>query len=246
VTAEQATRKLVDHVALSVDAGEIVGCFGLSGAGASDLVAGLFGALGKRATGNVRIDGVEVRIESPRDAAALGVGFVPADRKTMGIVPLMMSAHNATLAVLSSISPLGWIRKNKDQVVALDAAQRTGLAAEALGRPIVELSGGNQQKVVLGKWLVSDPRLLLLDDPTRGVDVGAKAEMYAHLRALAGRGASVLVASSDAQELVDFCDRIIVFLKGKIVATVRPGECGAERLLALAMGAMSSGIEARG
>ncbi len=242
VSAEQSTRYLVDHIDISVNAGEIVGCFGLSGAGASDLVAGLFGALGKRATGTVRIDGVVVRIESPRKAAALGVGFVPADRKTMGIVPLLSSAHNATLAVLSSISPFGWIRKIKDNEVALDAARRTGLAPEALRRSIVELSGGNQQKVVLGKWLVSDPRVLLLDDPTRGVDVGAKAEMYTRLRALAGRGASVLVASSDAQELVDLCDRIIVLHKGKIVATVRPNECGAERLLVLAMGA---GTEAR-
>lgn len=121
--------------------------------------------------------------------------------------------------------------------MAMDAAQRTGLAPNALARPIVELSGGNQQKVVLGKWLVSNPRLLLLDDPTRGVDVGAKAEMYAHLRALVEHGASVLVASSDAQELVDACDRILVLHQGHIVATVRPGECSAERLLALAMGA---------
>lgn len=244
VTAGQGTRLLVDHVAFSVGAGEIVGCFGLSGAGASDLVAGLFGALGKRATGAVRLDGARVRIASVRDAAALGIGFVPADRKTMGIVPLMSSAHNATLSVLSSVSSAispsrwgGWIRKRKDQTMALDASRRTGLAPQALGRPIVELSGGNQQKVVLGKWLVSDPRLLLLDDPTRGVDVGAKAEMYAHVRALVVRGAGVLVASSDAQELVDLCDRILVLHKGKIVAEVRPGECDAERLLALAMGA---------
>lgn len=244
VTAEQGTRLLVDHVALSVGAGEIVGCFGLSGAGASDLVAGLFGALGKRATGTVRIDGVAVRIASVGDAVALGIGFVPADRKTMGIVPLMSSAHNATLGVLSSASSAnspsrfgGWIRKEKDQRMALDAAHRTGLAPEALRRPIVELSGGNQQKVVLGKWLVSNPRLLLLDDPTRGVDVGAKAEMYTHLRVLVARGAGLLVASSDAQELVDLCDRIIVLHKGKVVDTVRPGECNAERLLALAMGA---------
>lgn len=242
VAAEQSARRLVDHVSMSVDAGEIVGCFGLSGAGASDLVAGLFGALGKRATGTVRIDGVAARMESPRDGAALGVGFVPADRKTMGIVPLMSSAQNATMTVLSSISPWGWIRKKRDMEVADDAAQRTGLASKALGRAIVELSGGNQQKVVLGKWLVANPRVLLLDDPTRGVDVGAKSAMYTHLRALAGRGASVLVASSDAQDLVDLCDRIIVLQKGKIVATVRPTECGAEHLLALAMGA---GTEAR-
>jgi ABC-type sugar transport system ATPase subunit len=242
VVAEQSTRVVVDRVSLSVNAGEIVGCFGLSGAGASDLVAGLFGTFGKRSTGKVCLDGRDVRIESPRDGVALGLGFVPADRKTMGIVPLLSSAHNATLPVLPSLSLWGWIQKKRDDATALDAAKRTGLATEALGRAIVELSGGNQQKVVLGKWLVADPRVLLLDDPTRGVDVGAKAEMYAFLRALAGRGAGVLVASSDAQELMDVCDRILVLRKGKIVATVRSSECGAERLLVLAM---EAGIEAR-
>lgn len=236
VRAERGWRWLVDHVGLSVRAGEMVGAFGLSGAGAGELVAGLFGTYGQRTSGTIRLDGVTVRIESPRDAAELGLGFVPSDRKTMGIVPFMTSAQNATLAILPRISPRGWLGRKKDREVAKDAAKRTMLAEEALDRAIVELSGGNQQKVVLGKWLVADPRLLLLDDPTRGVDVGAKAEMYAHLRALVTRGASVLMASSDAQELVDVCDRIFVFRKGTIVATVRPAECTAERLLALAMG----------
>lgn len=240
VRAEQGTRLLVDRVSFSVGAGEMVGCFGLSGAGASDLVAGLSGALGARAFGSVHLDGVSVRIDSVRVAAALGVGFVPADRKALGIVPFLSSAHNATMVALAStaspIANLGWIRGKKDEALAGDAADRTGLARKYLAQPIVELSGGNQQKVVLGKWLVTNPRLLLLDDPTRGVDIGAKAEMYLHLRALAARGSSVLLASSDARELVDCCDRILVFQKGKIVATVRPGECDAERLLALAMG----------
>lgn len=236
VRAERGGRLLVDHVGLSVQAGEIVGVFGLSGAGAGDLVAGLFGAYGERISGTVKLDGVTVRVASPRDAAALGMGFVPSDRKTMGIVPLMTSAKNATLAILPRISPGGWLGGKKDREMALEAAKRTKLATEALDRPIGELSGGNQQKVVLGKWLVADPRLLLLDDPTRGVDVGAKAEMVTHLRALVARGASVLMAGSDAQELVEVCDRILVFRKGTIVATVRPAECPAERLLALAMG----------
>ncbi|MBK9263945.1 MAG: sugar ABC transporter ATP-binding protein [Polyangiaceae bacterium] len=235
ITSSHSQRLLVDAVSFSVSAGEIVGCFGLSGAGANDLVAALFGASSDRTKGIVRLDGQAVNIGSPRDAAALGIGFVPADRKTMGIVPLMTSAHNATLAVLSAISPLGWIRNKKDRDVSMQAAERTGLSPAVLERAVVELSGGNQQKVVLGKWLVSDPRLLLLDDPTRGVDVGAKAEIYARLRALAGGGAAVFVAGSDAEELVELCNRILVLRKGKIVATVRPGECNANRLLALAM-----------
>ncbi|HRI72657.1 MAG TPA: sugar ABC transporter ATP-binding protein [Polyangium sp.] len=237
VRAEQGSRLLVDHVALSVHAGEIVGCFGLSGSGSSECVAGLFGTYGARAEGNVALDGVAVRMDAPRIAAALGVGFVPADRKTMGIVPLMSSTRNATLASLSAKKTWSWIGLGVDRAVAEEAASRTGLARKMLDKAIGELSGGNQQKVVLGKWLVSDPRILLLDDPTRGVDVGAKAEMYMHVRALAARGAGVLVASSDAEEIVELCDRVLVFQKGKIVAEVRPGECNAEQLLALAMGA---------
>lgn len=237
VRAEQGSRLLVDHVALSVRAGEVVGCFGLSGSGASECVAGLFGTFGARTTGSVALDGVSVGLASPRDVAALGVGFVPADRKTMGIVPLMSSAHNATVAQLSAKKTWGWIGLGAEREVAEDAAWRTGLARAMLDRAIVELSGGNQQKVVLGKWLVLDPRLLLLDDPTRGVDVGAKAEMYAHVRALVARGAGVLVASSDAEEIVEFCDRVLVFQRGKIVGEVGRGEKSAEGLLALAMDA---------
>jgi ribose transport system ATP-binding protein len=240
VRSEQGLRNLVDKVSFSIRAGEIVGCYGLSGSGSSDLVAGLFGALGNRAFGTVKLDGVDVRIASPRDAAAAKIGFVPADRKTMGIVPLLSSAHNATLAVLSSKSTWRFIRRAKDREMAEDAARQTRLAPEALEKPIVELSGGNQQKVVLGRWLISEPRLLLLDDPTRGVDVGAKAEMYGHIRALVGRDAAVLVASSDAEELGQLCDRILVFVRGKIVAIVHSQECSAERLLALAMGSEES------
>jgi len=237
VLAERSSRKLVDTVSLGLRAGEIVGCFGLSGSGSSELVAGLFGVFGARAGGSVKLDGTSIQIKTPRDAAAYGLGFVPADRKSMGIVPLLSSAHNATLSVLSSKSPWGVIHHGQDRKMAEDAARQTRLASEALDRAIVELSGGNQQKVVLGKWLISKPRLLLLDDPTRGVDVGAKSEMYGHLRALVARGAGVLVASSDAEELVEICDRIFVFGRGKIVATVRAKECSAERLLSLAMGA---------
>jgi ABC-type sugar transport system ATPase subunit len=124
----------------------------------------------------------------------------------------------------------------------VQAAERTGFDAGALDRAIVELSGGNQQKVVLGKWLVSELRLLLLDDPTRGVDVGAKAEIHARLRALAAGGVGVLVAGSDAQELVELCDRIVILRRGSVVATVRREECDANRLLALAMGGDHGGV----
>lgn len=237
VLAEHTSRKVVDGISLAVHHGEIAGVFGLSGSGSSDLIAGLFGVFGGRASGSVKLDGTDVHIKHPREAAALGLGFVPADRKTQGIVPLLSSAHNATLALLSAQQPWGFIQRSNDREMANDAARQTRLAPEALSKAIGELSGGNQQKVVLGKWLISQPRLLLLDEPTRGVDVGAKSEMYGHLRMLVGRGASVLVASSDAEELVGICDRIFVFVRGKITATIDRQNASAERLLALAMGA---------
>ncbi|MDI1475721.1 sugar ABC transporter ATP-binding protein [Polyangium sp. y55x31] len=230
-------RPLVDRASFVVFAGEIVGLFGLSGAGASELLLGLSGALGARAQAReVRISSVPVRIGSPREARAHGVAFVPADRKTMGLVPGMTAEHNGTLVRLPALSPLGWLRPARERRAALSMAADVGLRPEALPMDAATLSGGNQQKVVLGKWLLERPRVLLCDEPTRGVDVGAKAEMHGKLRALADSGAAVLVAGSDAREIAAIADRVLVLRRGRIIAEVSRAEVTPAALLALAMG----------
>ena len=231
-------RPLVDRASFVVFAGEIVGLFGLPGAGASELLLGLSGALGLRRARakEVRLSSVPVRIGSPREARALGVAFVPADRKTMGLVPGMTSEHNGTLVTLPALSPLGWLRPERERRAALGMATDVGLRPEALGMDAAALSGGNQQKVVLGKWLLAEPRLLLCDEPTRGVDVGAKAEIHARIRALAASGAAVLVAGSDAREIAELAGRVLVLRRGRIAAEVARAEATPAALLALAMG----------
>ena len=230
-------RPLVDRASFVVSAGEIVGLFGLSGAGASELLLGLSGALGARARAQaVRLSSVPVRIGSPREARALGVAFVPADRKTMGLVPGMTAEHNGTLVTLPALSPLGWLRPARERRAALAMAADVGLRPEALAMDAATLSGGNQQKVVLGKWLLEAPRVLLCDEPTRGVDIGAKAEIHAKLRALAAAGAAVLVAGSDAREIAALADRVLVLRRGRIAADVTRADATPAALLALAMG----------
>ena len=230
-------RPLVDAVSFVVFAGEIVGLFGLPGAGATELLLGLSGALGARARAKqVRLSGVPARIGSPREARALGVAFVPADRKSMGLVPGMTSEHNGTLVQLPALSPLGLLRPGRERRAALGMAADVGLRPEALAMDVATLSGGNQQKVVLGKWLLERPRVLLCDEPTRGVDVGAKAEIHARIRALAASGAAVLVAGSDAREIAALATRVLVLRRGRIAAEVARAESTPAALLALAMG----------
>ncbi|WP_170319287.1 sugar ABC transporter ATP-binding protein [Polyangium spumosum] len=231
-------RPLVDRVSFAVFAGEIVGLFGLSGAGASELLLGLSGALGsgRARAKEIRLSGVPVRMGSPREARALGVAFVPADRKTMGLVPGMTSEHNGTMVKLPALSPLGLLRPGRERRAALAMATDVGLRPEALAMDVATLSGGNQQKVVLGKWLLEGPRVLLCDEPTRGVDVGAKAEIHARIRALAASGAAVVVAGSDAREIAELADRVLVLRRGRIVAEIARPEASPAALLALAMG----------
>jgi ABC-type sugar transport system ATPase subunit len=218
VAAEGGGRPLLAGISLSARAGEIVGLAGLSDAGANECLQALFGALGARVDGEIRIDGAPVRIRSPGDAAAQGIGFVPADRRGEGLLLAMSAAHNATLVELPRLSPGGFLRPARERAAALSMAAEVGLPHALLDQEIAELSGGNQQKVAIGKWLMAKPRVLLLAEPTRGVDVGAKAEIHARLRTLAAAGAAVVVASSDVRELLSLCDRILVLSRGRIAA----------------------------
>ncbi|HEX5439141.1 MAG TPA: sugar ABC transporter ATP-binding protein [Gemmatimonadaceae bacterium] len=223
-------------VSFSLHAGEVLGLAGLVGAGRSEIAQALFG-LDPIASGTVYVRGQRARIRSPRDAMALGLGFVPEDRKRQGLVLSMRARENATLPTLATmLSRLGWIRRGAEQEVAHTYLEPLRLRASAMGAPTVGLSGGNQQKLVLAKWLAAHSDILLLDEPTRGVDVGAKAEMHAWIDQLASGGAAVLLISSELPELLNLSTRILVLRAGRVVGEVAREDATQDVLLRMMTG----------
>jgi rhamnose transport system ATP-binding protein len=196
-------------------AGVVTGFIGLIGAGRSDVARAIFG-VGEKRRGEVRLDGVPVRVKRPADAVDLGIALVPEDRQAEGLVLGLNVARNMSLAQLRRVAKLGFVDRRRE--VELADGQIEAMSIRAKSRSTVsELSGGNQQKVVLGKWLARGCRVLLLDEPTRGVDIGAKVEIYGLIRQLADQGAAVMLISSELPEILHLADRIVVMSKGRIV-----------------------------
>jgi len=223
-------------VSFSLRAGEVLGLAGLVGAGRSELAQALFG-LDPSATGEVFVRGKRVRIRSARDAMALGLGFVPEDRKRQGLVLQMRARENATLPTLESLArPGGLVRMRAERELAKTYLQPLRMRESAIEAPTAGLSGGNQQKLVLTKWLAANSNILLLDEPTRGVDVGAKAEMHAWIDQLASKGAAVLLISSELPELLNLSTRILVLRAGRIVGEVMRKDATQDLLLRLMTG----------
>jgi ABC-type sugar transport system ATPase subunit len=229
-------RPTVENVSLRARGGEILGLAGLRGSGASDLLTGLFGGFGRRTRGEVRIDGERVRLASPREAIAAGVGLVTSDRKAKGLVLPLSVVANATLAGLGALSPGGWRRPSREREAAEEALRPFGLRVPSLEQEVATLSGGNQQKVVLARSGLVRPRLLLLDEPTRGIDVGAKREIYDRLDRWTEDGMAILLTTSELPELLALADRVVVMHRGAITAELPRSEATPERVLAAAMG----------
>ncbi len=206
-------------VSLEIRAGEVVGLAGLVGAGRSEVAQALFG-LDAHATGRVLVDGKPIRLSSPRAAMRAGLGLVPEDRKRQGLVLGMSAAHNFTLPILPALARFGWIRRQAEAILARRLAERLGVRAANIDVVTAGLSGGNQQKIVLAKWLAARCRVLILDEPTRGVDVGAKAEIHGLIDRLAAEGSAVLLISSELQELIGLSTRILVMRRGAITGEV--------------------------
>jgi ribose transport system ATP-binding protein len=206
------------NVSLQVRAGEIVGLGGLDGQGQRELLLGLFGVL-RETTGTVALDGRPIHVNGPAAACAAGLrlALVPEDRKTEGLVMNMSIRENMTLAALDRISRRFLIDRGTESKLVSDAAQVLQIKAATLDAPVGSLSGGNQQKVVLAKWLMTEPRVILLLDPTRGIDVGSKEELYRIMRRLADAGAAILFYSTDYEELIGMSDRIVILYQGRIV-----------------------------
>jgi len=227
---------IVQGVSFTVHAGEILGVAGLFGSGNSDLLNGIFGSYGRRAEGQISVDGVPVQISSPRDALRHGIALLTNDRKTTGLVPGMSITHNITLAALRGFSPGGWLKPNDEKQAAEREIATLHLKAASLNQEVLALSGGNQQKVVLAKWLETRPKVFLLDEPTRGVDVGVKHEIYELMNRWTEEGCAIVLITSEMPELLSMADRILVMSRGKVTGEFARAEATQERILQAAMG----------
>ena len=222
-------------VSFSLHEGEIVGLAGLVGAGRSEIAQAIFG-LESLESGTVFVDGREARIEEPKDAIALGIGLVPEDRKRQGLVLGESGAHNTTLPILSRLSRALFVRRGEEESLTSKFFSALRVRTPSLTAPVAGMSGGNQQKVVLARWLAANSRILILDEPTRGVDVGAKAEIHRLIRDLAARGNAVLLISSELPEVIAISHRILVMRQGELVTEVPHTQATQELLLRLMAG----------
>jgi ABC-type sugar transport system ATPase subunit len=226
----------VQNVSLTICAGEIVGVAGLQGSGASELFHGVFGDYGSGTRGEVFLDGTRVRFTSPRQAIDAGMALLTNDRKATGLVLSLSVAANATLAGLREISPAGWLRGERERKAVERTVAPMNLRAASLDMEVGALSGGNQQKVAIAKWLQIEPKLLLLDEPTRGIDVGAKRDIYRMMNDWTGRGAAILLITSEMPELLALSDRIMVMHRGRLAAEFSREDATPGLVLAAAMG----------
>jgi ABC-type sugar transport system ATPase subunit len=234
---ELADRPVVADVSFTLGRGEIVGLAGLQGSGASEVLHALFGALGRRVSGRAALGGEPLPLRSPRDSVARGLTLLTSDRKATGLAPDLSVTHNVSLASLPRLSNrAGWVLRRREQEAVAGLAGDFGLDAPSLAAPMRTLSGGNQQKAYLARCLLPGPRVLLLDEPTRGIDVGAKADIYELMSAWVGRGISILLITSEMEELLALSDRVLVMHRGRLVAELSGTGATRERVLAAAMG----------
>lgn len=229
----------VRDVSLQVRAGEILGLAGLVGAGRTELAMVLFG-LTPADSGEVLVRGRPVTIDSPSRAVALGIGYVPEDRRRHGVILEMAMSANTTLATLRAVSRFGFLDFRSERAMAERFVDQLGIKTSSLDAPAGNLSGGNQQKVALARWLATAPGVLILDEPTQGVDVGAKAEIHRLMSELAGGGLAILMISSELPEVLGMSDRIAVMHAGAIVGFLDRSEATQEAIMERALGRVAT------
>jgi ribose transport system ATP-binding protein len=226
----------VQGISFSVKAGEVVGIAGLVGSGRTETVRAIFGA-DRKDTGRITLDGTTLRIRTPGDAVNSRIGFVPEDRKQQGVILSMSIRENVMMPRLTKIiRAMGLIKKNRERRTTQDLIQRLSIKTSSAESHVTDLSGGNQQKVVLAKWFGANCRLLILDEPTRGVDVGAKIEIYNLINNLASSGVGILVISSEMIEVIGICDRVLVMNKGRIQGILERDQLTEKNIMRLAIG----------
>ncbi|ALX50009.1 xylose ABC transporter ATP-binding protein [Lentibacillus amyloliquefaciens] len=227
---------IADNVSFTLRKGEILGISGLMGAGRSELFISLFGGYPGKAYGEVTIDGKPAVIKKPSDAISAGLAYVSEDRKRYGLVIGMEITKNSTLAALKKVMPNGLIDASLELKSAEEMTNKLNLKAHSLEAKVEQLSGGNQQKVVLSKWLFTNPKILILDEPTRGIDVGAKNEIYKIINELSQQGVGIIMISSELPEILGMSDRILVMADGTISGELSREEATEENVMKLATG----------
>ena len=233
---DEQGNKIINQVSFLLKKGEILGFSGLMGAGRSELFISLFGGLKGKKEGKVIIDGKETNIQKPADAIKEGLAYVSEDRKRYGLVLGMDITKNTTLAALNKVVKLNVIDQALEVKSATDITDKMKLKAPSLEARVGQLSGGNQQKVVLSKWLLNNPKILVLDEPTRGIDVGAKYEIYKIINELVKQGVGIVIISSELPELLGMSDRVLVMAEGKISGEFLREEATQERIMTCATG----------
>jgi D-xylose transport system ATP-binding protein len=231
-----AGKLLVKDVSFRVRRGEVLGIAGLMGAGRSELLMGVFGAWPGRVSGEVYVDGKKIKVSRPSDAIGHGVGFVTEDRKRFGLVLDQTVLNNMTLAGLKKLSGRFITSVDAEAAAGERARKELRVKANSVFTVVGTLSGGNQQKVVLAKWLLTNPRVLFLDEPTRGIDVGAKQEIYAQINRLAREGLAIVLVSSELPEVLGLSDRVLVLHEGHVTGEFRREEATPEAVMACATG----------
>ncbi len=229
--AIRSGRPALRGIDLTVHEGEILGVAGLLGAGRTELLETLFGA-SPAGTGVIRLQGREVRFANPLEAIRAGVALVTEDRKSLGLFAEMSVRENVSLCHLEAVAgPMGLVRRKAELAAVTKSIAGLSIKTDGPEAPVMSLSGGNQQKCVIARWLLTDPVLLLLDEPTRGIDVGAKAEVYQLMRRLAGEGMGIIMTSSELPELLAVCDRIAVLCEGRLTEVLDRSEASEERIM---------------
>ena len=234
----QVTHLTSDHIrdiSFTLRKGEILGFSGLVGAGRTEVMRAIIGA-DQLKSGDIILNGKSVISKSPREAIGHGIVMVPEDRKTQGILPNMTICENISISILNKLTNyLGIINKKQEAIIIEESIRKFNVKTPNANKKILELSGGNQQKAIVARWLITEPQVLILDEPTKGIDVGAKAEFYKLICEIAKQGVSVLLISSELPEIIGLSDRIIVMKNGKITGEFIREEATEDKLLAYAM-----------
>lgn len=233
---ERLTKKnLLQEISFSVRAGEVLGVSGLIGAGRTELAKGIFGAL-KIDAGAIYLEGKKIKIKKPQDAVTAGIAYLSEDRKMEGLFLNLSVKNNITIAALNKFSSLGKIHKKSEFKEVTGYIEKLHIKTPSVNQMVKNLSGGNQQKVVISKWMMIDPKVLILDEPTRGIDVGAKIEIYDLINSLKESGVAIILISSEMPEVMGISDRIMVMHEGKITGEFTRDEASQEKIMKCAVG----------
>lgn len=226
---------IVEDISFSLHKGEVLGFGGLVGAGRSEALGAVFGQITKNVKKEVYIKGNRTEIKNPRQAKKSGFGFVTEERRLTGFIPTFSICNNLTICILDKISKVSFLNKKEERRLSQSMFERMHVKAPSLDSKVITLSGGNQQKVVLGKWLLADTDILFIDEPTKGIDVAAKAEIYTQICELAAQGVGIIMVSSDMQELVAMSDRVVILNGGHVTGEFESEEITQENILKAAI-----------